>query len=58
VDLGIEHTGCASGVPKGALECVAVGVYTAVSDIEPLTGRRTHLVLCSKRVVLTTSYRK
>jgi hypothetical protein len=46
VDLVIEHTGCASRVPKGALECVAVGVCTAVNGIVPLTGRRARTWVC------------
>jgi hypothetical protein len=57
--LGIEHT--AHGVcfesSNGALECVAVGVCTAVNGIVPLTGRRTHLVLRSKYIASTTSCR-
>jgi hypothetical protein len=58
VNLVIDHTGCASGVPQGALECVAVGVCTAVNGVVALTGRRTHLVLHYKCIASATSYRK
>jgi hypothetical protein len=49
--------GVASGVPTGsggALECMAVGVCTAVYGAVPLAGRRAHLGFRSKCIVSTT----
>jgi hypothetical protein len=40
------------------LECVAVGVCTAVNGIVPLAGRRAHLGFYSKCIAPTTSCRK